>query len=113
MAKENEEDFYKNILFNIKDGVYFVDEKRKIPYWNKGAETITGFSSNEIIGKYCFDRILINIDDANHNICEDGCPLAATIKDGQYKEANKYNANALEFLTKVLPTEKDKLKDLN
>lgn len=29
------------------------------------------------------------------------------------KEANKYNANALEFLTKVLPAEKDKLKDLN
>jgi len=29
------------------------------------------------------------------------------------KEANKYNANALEFLTKVLPTEKERVKDLN
>ena len=29
------------------------------------------------------------------------------------KEANKYNANALEFLTKVLPEEKDKLQELN
>ena len=29
------------------------------------------------------------------------------------KEANKYSPNALEFLTKVLPAEKDKLKNLN
>jgi hypothetical protein len=29
------------------------------------------------------------------------------------REANKYSPNALEFLTKVLPFEKDKLKDLN
>ena len=29
------------------------------------------------------------------------------------KEANKYSPNALEFLTKVLPAEKDKMKDFN
>lgn len=27
------------------------------------------------------------------------------------KEANKYSANALEFLTKVLPKEKQKIKE--
>ena len=29
------------------------------------------------------------------------------------KESNKYNVSALDFLTKVLPAEKDKIKDLN
>ena len=90
MPKGNEEDFYKNILSNIKDGVYFVDEKRRITYWNKGAETITGFKSDEIIGKCCFDGILIHVDDANQNICKSKCPLAATIKDGQLREADAF-----------------------
>ena len=34
-----EEDFYKNLLDNLYDGVYFLDSDRKITYWNKGAET--------------------------------------------------------------------------
>ena len=46
MPKKTEEDFYKNILFNISDGVYFVDTNRKITYWNKSAEAITGFKSD-------------------------------------------------------------------
>lgn len=87
MPKGNEEEFYKNILFNIQDGVYFVDNDRKITYWNKGAEGITGFESNEIMGKNCFDRILIHVDETNHSLCEDGCPLAETLKDGKNREA--------------------------
>lgn len=87
MPKGNEEEFYKNILFNIQEGVYFVDNDRKITYWNKGAEGITGFESNEIMGKNCFDRILIHVDETNHSLCENGCPLAETLKDGQNREA--------------------------
>jgi len=90
MPKKTEEDFYKNILFNISDGVYFVDKNRKITYWNKSAEAITGFKSDEIIGKCCFDRILIHVDEANNEFCTGGCPLAATIEDGQHRAADAF-----------------------
>ena len=30
-----DEYFYKNLLDNIYDGVYFVDINREIVYWNK------------------------------------------------------------------------------
>jgi diguanylate cyclase (GGDEF)-like protein/PAS domain S-box-containing protein len=90
MPKGYEEDFYKNILFNIQDGVYFVDVKRRITYWNKGAETITGFNSDEIIGKSCCDRILIYVDETNQGLCEIGCPLAGTIKNGQDREVDAF-----------------------
>ena len=36
------QDFYKELLDNLSDGVYFVDGERRITYWNKGAERITG-----------------------------------------------------------------------
>jgi PAS domain S-box-containing protein len=35
-------EFYKDIIDNLYDGVYFVDKDRRIIYWNNGAERITG-----------------------------------------------------------------------
>ena len=37
------DDFYKGLLDNLYDGVYFVERNRGIVYWNKGAERITGY----------------------------------------------------------------------
>lgn len=48
---------YFDILNSIFDGVYYVNRDRKIEYWNKGAETITGYNADEIIGKNC-DEVL-------------------------------------------------------
>jgi len=48
--------FSKTILENLYDGVYFVDCDRKILYWNKGAENITGYTSSEVLGKRCSDN---------------------------------------------------------
>jgi PAS domain S-box-containing protein len=36
------ENVYRDILENLHDGVYFVDAKRRITFWNKGAERISG-----------------------------------------------------------------------
>ncbi len=35
--------FLAKLLDEMFDGVYFVDLDRKITYWNKGAERITGY----------------------------------------------------------------------
>lgn len=37
-----------DILDNIYGGVYYVDQNRKIKYWNKEAEEITGFSKKKL-----------------------------------------------------------------
>lgn len=51
-----------DILDNIYGGVYYVDKNRKIKYWNKEAEKITGFSKEEVIGEYCYNNILQHVD---------------------------------------------------
>ena len=56
------ENFFKNILDNLYDGVYFVDLDRRITYWNKSAESLTGYKSSEIIGRHCWDNILMHVD---------------------------------------------------
>ena len=77
------EAFYKKMLDNMYDGVYFVDVNRQITFWNKGAERITGFKVEEVMGSHCYDNILNHVDLEGKRICFGGCPLHATLDDHQ------------------------------
>jgi diguanylate cyclase (GGDEF)-like protein/PAS domain S-box-containing protein len=82
--------FHETLLDSLYDGVYFVDTDRRIQYWNRGAELLTGYSADEIIGKYCFDNFLSHVDEKGCALCLEGCPLAGTIADGKRREADVY-----------------------
>lgn len=82
--------FHEKLLDSLYDGVYFVDQNRRITYWNHGAETLTGYSASEAVGKNCFDNILEHVDEKGCALCLNGCPLAKTIGDGQRREAEVY-----------------------
>jgi diguanylate cyclase (GGDEF)-like protein/PAS domain S-box-containing protein len=81
---------YKEILDNVFDGVYLVDRDRQITFWNKGAERITGFQADAVMAKKCADNILNHINDKGVCLCQDGCPLEATILDGQSRQAEVF-----------------------
>ena len=66
---------YHQILDNIADGVYFVTLDRKIVFWNKGAESITGYTSAEAVGRACYDDFLNHEDEKGHTLCDAGCPI--------------------------------------
>lgn len=75
---------------HLKDGVYIVDDTRKMIYFNPKAEMISGYKKEDIIGKYCYDNILNHIDDAGTKLCLFGCPLKATIDKQEVNEAEVY-----------------------
>ncbi len=81
-----ESELFKSLIDNFADGVYFVDRERTITYWNRGAERISGFTAEETVGSKCFDELLMHIDGAGTRLCHAGCPLAATIEDGEPRE---------------------------
>jgi diguanylate cyclase (GGDEF)-like protein/PAS domain S-box-containing protein len=101
------DEFYKNMLENIYDGVYFVDCERKITFWNKGAERITGFSASEVVNLYCFDNILNHINEDGVQLCLNLCPLANTIKTGSTCEASVFlhhkNGHRVPITVKAVP----------
>jgi len=76
-----ENSLYLQMLNSLKEGIYFVDINRKITFWNKGAEEITGFSSADIIDRFCFNNILNHIDCEGTKLCSNNCPLHATLID--------------------------------
>ncbi len=81
------QDFYRSLLDNLYDGVYFVDRGRSITYWNKGAERLSGFAAGEVLGSCCRDNILVHVDIQGRMLCTEGCPLAATMEDGVERQA--------------------------
>ncbi len=78
--------FYKDLLDNLYDGIYFVDTNRKITYWNSSAARISGYSSEEMVGHFCFDNILNHVDQKGNCLCTNGCPLEQTIFNGSLQE---------------------------
>jgi diguanylate cyclase (GGDEF)-like protein/PAS domain S-box-containing protein len=81
-------DLHKTIVENLADGVYLVDRDRQITFWNGGAERISGYGSDRVVGHRCYDNILGHVDAAGTSLCHTACPLAQTMDDGNPREVS-------------------------
>jgi sigma-B regulation protein RsbU (phosphoserine phosphatase) len=74
----------QTVLDSINEGVYVTDVSRKIVYWGKAAERITGWPADEVVGKRCHEEVLCHIDKDGHQLCgEEHCPLHRSMVTGQ------------------------------
>ncbi len=67
------------ILDSINEGVFTVDRRWRITYFNRAAERIIGVSRAEAIGKRCSEVF-------RASICEQGCGLRWTMEHGEPTE---------------------------
>jgi len=86
---EPQTDMHK-LADELPAGLYIVDLDRRITYWNKAAERITGFSAAEVIGHHCSDNVLVHVDGEGCALCGKACPLAETIQSGEPREGTVY-----------------------
>lgn len=100
-------DFYKKLLDNLSDAVYFVDKDRSIQYWNKGAEVLTGYEASEIVGRHCFDNLLMHVDHGGANMCKHVCPLAQSMARCKLQEGEIFlrhkDGHRIPVLVKATP----------
>ena len=82
------ESLLKTILDSIPSGVYATDTQRRIFYWNKKAENITGWKASEIIGKSCYTSNLDHIDKCGTELCHLSCPLFDSICENNVNQAH-------------------------
>src|SRR4030043_1325153 len=93
--KGTEADRFFNVILNsIADGVFTTDNDGKITFINKAAEEITGFSSKEAIGRFCFDIF-------RADICQTRCALKETLKTK--KEITNLSVTILNKEGKKIP----------
>lgn len=60
-------------------GVYFVDPSCRITFWSKGAEAVSGWSTDEVVGRRCAENILVHLDGEGKSLCAGMCPLTQAI----------------------------------
>jgi diguanylate cyclase (GGDEF)-like protein/PAS domain S-box-containing protein len=78
------------LLEGLFEGVYIVDRNRRIIFWNKGSEHITGYSAQEVQNHFCFQNILRHVDANGKELCKGGCPLHQTLQTGEMLENNVF-----------------------
>ena len=78
------------VLDSIFDGVYIVDQERRIIFWNRAAEEITGHRKQDVMGRCCHDSMLNHIDENGTMLCFSACPLARSIQTGESLRAKVY-----------------------
>ena len=78
--------FYLDIINQLPDGIYFVDKERKIQFWNRAAEEITGYTAEMVVEKHCQHSGLNHIDCEGRPLCTLGCPLFSTLADGKQRK---------------------------
>jgi diguanylate cyclase (GGDEF)-like protein/PAS domain S-box-containing protein len=95
-------EFFRSLLDNFYDGVYFVDPDRRITYWNTGAQRISGYTVEDAVGTYCYDELLRHVDASGTRLCHGLCPVAATLADGKTREAEVFLHHKLGYRVPVL-----------
>lgn len=76
MAQLAELDFFRSVLDNLHVAVYVVDRDGKILYWNDGAERITGYLRQDVLGRHHNDNFLGETAGDDNDL---SCPLTPTI----------------------------------
>jgi PAS domain S-box-containing protein len=72
------------LLDLMADAAYITDLDRRIVFWNQAAQRITGWTASEVVGRTCYDNILVHVDKNGHGLCgQEYCPLHRSIVVGQ------------------------------
>lgn len=82
--------FYHTLLDSLFEGVYIVDKDRKIIYWNEAAEKMTGYSRSDVVGKYCWNNVLMHIDIDGNTLCDNQCLIQSAMREEKMKEADLF-----------------------
>jgi diguanylate cyclase (GGDEF)-like protein/PAS domain S-box-containing protein len=101
------QEFFKQVLDNLYDGVYFVDRNRRITYWNSGAERLTGYTAEQVVGRSCSDNILNHCNEQGCELCKNACPLSHSMATGQAQETEIFlhhvNGHRVPVLVRTSP----------
>src|SRR5579864_2903896 len=83
-------DIFRTVLESLTTGICLVDRDRKTFFWNQGAEAITGYLRQEVLGRFCGEFLLVKFHERNRTICDQSCPLLSAMRDGQPRDVPAY-----------------------
>jgi diguanylate cyclase (GGDEF)-like protein/PAS domain S-box-containing protein len=84
MSEFDNPEIFRSILETLPTGVYLVDRNRKILFWNDGAEEITGYLRQDVVGRFLRDHLLTVDDEVKKDLESDSNDsLSIAFRDGK------------------------------
>jgi diguanylate cyclase (GGDEF)-like protein/PAS domain S-box-containing protein len=87
MLPLDDPEIYRAILDGLTAGVYLVDRTGKIMFWNSGAERITGYLRQDVVGHSSLEDILGHLDGQNNAISKEASPVSNVLREGKASDA--------------------------
>jgi PAS domain S-box-containing protein len=69
------------MLTRAADGAFVIDESQRIIYWNHAAQEILGYTSEEVVGRACYE-VLPGCNEVGQLICRHHCAVVTTTLQG-------------------------------
>ncbi len=88
MSEIDNPEIFRSILETLPTGVYLVDRNRKILFWNSGAEEITGYLRQDVVGHFLREHLLATSDELKDVDSDPTDPLSGVFRDGKSTTAN-------------------------
>jgi two-component system cell cycle response regulator len=83
MPELNDPEIYQTVLDSLQTGVYIVDRNRRIRFWNEGAEQITGYLRQDVVGRFLRDHLLTPADKEKDLESDPEDPISLAFRDGK------------------------------
>jgi len=74
---------HRLVLEALPFGVYVVNRDGKVILWSEGAEQLTGYLRQEVVGRSCQEELLKHCDGDNNPLEGATIPLLATLREGR------------------------------
>lgn len=74
---------HRLLLEALPLGVYAVNRDGKVILWSEGAEQLTGYLRQDVVGRSCQEELLTNRDAENNPLDGATIPLLATLHEGR------------------------------
>ena len=83
MSAFDDPEIYRTVLESLTTGVYLVDLGRRIVFWNEGAEKITGYLRQEVMGQLCHENLVPEKNDNQAVMGDAARSLEEVLRDGK------------------------------
>jgi len=83
MAGLGSQELYRMVLDSLPVAVCAVDREGKVILWNDGAERVTGYLRQDVLGRLCSEAFLEHADTDNNPMEGNALPLVETMRDGK------------------------------
>ncbi len=83
MASSPDSEICQQVLECLPTGVFAADREGKVTFWNAGAERITGYLKQDVLGRQCNEGFLEHSDCEINTVIGSMVPLLVTLREGR------------------------------